>query len=472
MFRRNLAGWLFLWASMAPILLAAQSPTANAYPGQAAAVARDDDAQSFQRAQDAMQRGDLALARSLLLRLHARMPQSFEVNELLGLLYASENNLTQALPPLQAAVAERPDSNVARANLGATLLKLHRSSEAAHELQTAVRLEPKDPVTQENLGQAEMLLRRPAEAAKAFGAALPLDPANADLAYNDSLALFDSRSYSQARETLARMPGVELSASAQSLYGDIDEKLGRYKQAAQHELNAARLDPSESNIYVLGVEMLRHWTFGPAIQEFAAGLKKYPDSRRMQLGLGIAYYGNGNYDQAIPVLADLLAADPGNVVYADLLGRTCTVLTEGNHPRCSTLVQFAQRHPHNATLATYAATSILHRPSTPQDLQVAQTLLQHAIAANPKLAEARMEMGVLLQTESKWAGSVAPLKTAVRLKPDLAQAHYRLARAYAHLGQHAQALQQIALDRQYSKKQQQGLDARMEEITTLVVKMQ
>jgi predicted Zn-dependent protease len=470
MLQRSVIGWLFLLVSMAPVRLEAQPSMQNSYPGQSTAAA--GDAQMFQQAQDAMQRGDFATARPLLVRLHARMPDSFAVNELLGLLYASQNNLTRALPPLEAAAKEQPDSDIARANLGATLLKLHRAPEAAHELQAAVRLNPRDPVSQENLGQAEMLLHRPAEAARAFGAALPLDPGNADLAYNDALALFDSGNYTLARETLSHMPGVELSASAQSLYGDIDEKLARYKQAAQHDLNAARLDPSESNIYVLGVELLRHWTFAPAIREFAAGVKRYPDSRRMRLGLGVAYYGNGNYDQAIPVLADLLAEDPDNPVYADLLGRTCTVLTEGNDPRCSTLVPFAEKHPQNATLATYAATSILHRPSNPQNLQTAQTLLQHAIAAAPQLAEAHMEMGVLLQTESKWAQSVAPLETAVRLKPDLAQAHYRLARAYAHLGQHERAEQQIALDQQYSKSQQQTLNARMQAITTLVVNMQ
>lgn len=471
MLRSKLAACLVLCGSIGLTVLAVRSSLAQDTQGQTPVIA-SRDAQAFQRAQDAMQRGDLAQARTLLLGLHARLPGNFEVDELLGLVYASENNLKQALPPLRAAAEERPDSNVARANLGATLLKMHRASEAARELHIAVQLDPNDASTQENLGQAEMLLHHPAQAAKAFGAALALNPGNADLAYNDALALFENQSYAQAREVLARMPGVKLSASAQSLYGDIDEKLGRYKQAAQHDLNAAQLEPSETNIYVLGVELLRHWTFGPAIQALSAGVKKYPDSRRMRLGLGIAYYGNGNYDQAIPILADLLAEAPGNVLYADLLGRTCTVLTEGNHPRCATLVQFALRHPQNAMLATYAATSILHQPSSPRQLKVAKQMLQQAIAARPKLAQARLEMGVLLQTESKWAESVGPLETAIRLQPDLAQAHYRLALAYSHLGRHTEAQRQIALDREYSKSQQQNLNARMQEITTLVVKME
>ncbi len=469
MLQRSVVVCLLVWACMGGPRLVAQPLTQNAQPVPTAA---GDEAQMFQQAQDAMQRGEFDTARRLLVRLHARLPENFEVNELLGLAYASQNNLTRALPPLQAAASEQPNSDIARANLGATLLKLHRGAEAAHELQAAVRLNPSDAISQENLGQAEMLIHRPAEAARAFGAALSRDPGNGDLAYNDALALFDSGDYAHARETLSRMSGVDLSASAQSLYGDVDEKLARYKQAAQHDLNAARLDPSESNIYVLGVELLRHWTFVPAIRELSAGVKRYPDSRRMQLGLAIAYYGNGSYDQAIPILADLLAQDPDNLEYADLLGRTCTVLTAGKNPGCATLLPFAEKHPHNAALATYAVTSILHRPSSPQELQIAHTLLQNAIAAAPRLAEAHMEMGELLQTEGKWAESVAPLETAVRLKPDLAQAHYRLARAYAHLGQHERAEQQIALDQKYRKTQQQTLNARMQTITTLVVKMQ
>jgi len=471
MFRPDLASCSVLLISMSLTGLAAQSSIATTRQRVSSSVAAENS-QMFQEAQDAMQRGDLATARPLLLRLHARLPQSFEVNEVLGLLYASENKLTQALPLLQMAAGERPDANVARANLGATLLKMHRASEAARELQLAVHIEPKDATTQENLGQAEMMLHRPAEAAKAFAAALPLDPGNADLLYNDSLALFDSQNYAQARDALSHMPGVELSASAQSLYGDIDEKLGRYKQAAQHDLSAARIEPSEGNIYVLGIELLRHWTFGPAIKEFAAGLTKYPESQRMRVGLGVAYYGDAEYSKAIPVFSDLLNVDPDNALYAEMLGRTCTVLTQGMDPRCSALITFAQKHPQNAMLNTYAAISILHRPQDPQELKIAQGLLLNAVHADPKLPEAHYELGVLLQEMNEWKQSIAPLETAVRLKPTDAAAHYRLSRAYSHVGRQQDAKREAVLNQKYSQQVQKNLDARMQTITTFLVKMQ
>ena len=124
------------------------------------------------------------------------------------------------------------------------------------------------------------------------------------------------------------------------------------------------------------------------------GVQKFPDSQRMRLGLAIAYYGNENYDQAIQILADLLAAAPENLFrYGELLGRTCAVLAEGLNPRCASLLQFAELHPQDAVVATYAASSILHKPSAPENLETWQRLLQSALAADPNLPQAQFEMG-------------------------------------------------------------------------------
>lgn len=453
-----------------PVSILSSNPVQSAQEVTRSVTASDQAA--FERAMAAMNGGDVATAETLLQGLSRRYPQNFEINESLGLLYAGESKLRRAMPLLVAAAAEQSDSDVAHANLGIAYLKLRKPKQAAVELQRAAQLNPANLKTKEALGQAWMLLHQPDKAARAFNEVLAAGPQDSDLIYNDALAEFDAGHADKAAALLARMEDVTSSASAQSLYGDVEEKLGHYKDATLHYADAITLDPSESNVYVLGIEFLRHWTFDAAIKEFAAGAKKFPDSERMRRGLAIAYYGNGNYDQAIPILADLLDTHPDNAMYADLFGRSCTVLTEDVNARCSSLIQFAQKHPQNATLSVYAAISILHRPTGANDLQTAKALLQHAIAADPKLAQARMEMGVLLQTESKWAESVAPLEVAIRLKPDYAQAHYRLARAYSHLGKHAEAQQQIALDQQYSKKQEQSLDARMKEITTLVVKMQ
>jgi len=438
--------------------------------GGGSITAADNDA--FQRAEADLDAGHAAAAEPLLRGLHARHPDNYEINESLGLLYASSDRLTLATPLLSAAAREAPESDVAHANLGTAYLKLGRAADAEDELALAVHLNPTNAGTQQALGQAWMLLKQPAKAAAAFQAALAQNGDDPALLYNAALALFDCGKAAEAEPLLARIPGVETSAEAQSLYGDVDEQLGHYEDAGKHYANAVRLNPTEANLYMLGIEFLRHWTFDAAAKEFKAGVRVFPQSQRMRLGLGVALYGAGNYDQAIPVFADLLAENPGNAMYAELLGRTCTVLTEGEQPKCAALTTYAEQHPKDAILATYAATSILHQPADNGQLDVARHLLEAAIRANPSLPEARYGMGLLLQTESEWPQSIPELQAAIRLRPDYASAHYRLAMALSHTGQHDEARAEIALQQKYNQEEQAGVDARLKQVTTFLVNMQ
>lgn len=425
----------------------------------------------FERAMALMQEGEFSAAEPLLIALRNRHPHTFRYDESLGLLYASEGQIRKAISPLAEAVRDNPGSSVARANLGTAYLKVGKTADAARVLKVAAEQSPDDAATQVALGQADMMLKRPPEAAAAFEAALPKDPKNASLLYNTALAWFDAHEPAKAEPLLARMPGVEDSAEAQSLYGDVDEGLHKYEAAGKHYAAAAHINPSEPNVYMLGIEFLRHWTFGPAAKVFAAGVKKYPRSTRMRVGLGVAYYGGGKYNQAIPVFAELLDAHPDNAMYAELLGRNCTVLTEGMQPQCEKLVGFSERHPGNAVLATYTAISILHRPYDPKGIAMARRLLTNAIQARPHLARAHFAMGLLLQNEHKWKESIPELQTAIRMEPKYAAAHYRLALAYSHAGEHAKAQQEVALDQKYSKEQSAETEARLQKVTTFLVSM-
>lgn len=456
-------GWIFL-------TICAALPINGLVFAQSAAIS-PADRQAFQEAMEAVNGGDAAKARPLLEGLHARHPHNFQIDESLGLLYAAGNDLQKAAPLLEAAVEEKRDSDAARANLGIAYLKLGRNSDAVRELEFAAKLNPANSTAEEALGQAWMQLSQPGKAAAAFQAALAVDGNNPTLLYNAALALFDSGDAAHAAPLLARMPGVASSSEAQSLYADVDEKLGEYRDAAQHYLNAFHLSPTETNQYLLGVELLRHWTFEPAMEEFASGARRFPASRRMRLGLGIAYFGGGKYSQAIAVFSDLLAADPNNATYADLLGRSCAVLAEGVDPKCAALLSYASRHPRDGMIATDAAITILRQPDGAANLEEARRLLEAAIRATPDQPEPRYELGLLLQRQSQWRASIPELKIAIRLKPDYSAAHYRLALAYSHTGRREEAQTEIALQRKYSAQESQDRNARLIQMKTLLVTM-
>ncbi len=427
--------------------------------------------QGLSDAQAALDRGDYQQAEFILRPLCLRQPKNFESNEALGLLYASQSRFREALHFLAIAVAVKPGSPVGHANLGIALLKTDHAPQAAKELELAAHLDPGNIHTQEAWGESLMLLGEWQSAIAPLKAAMQGGASDPDLPYDFALALFNQGDAAQALPIIQNARNLSHSAPAQSLLGDIQEKLGNYKESAEHYIAAAQIEPSESNIYALGMELLRHWTFDPAVAEFTMGAQKFPESERMRLGLGLAYYANQNYDHAIATVSEIVSTDPANSLAAELLGRSCTALAEGSNPGCTILLSAATIHPKDASLATYAAASLLVKTPSSTDLERAGELLHHALSQNPKSAEAHLELGILLQLQSSWKESISPLEEALREKPGDAKAHYRLSRAYQHEGRSADAKKQVALYQQFSSAQQKDLNGRLKEITTLVVTM-
>jgi len=424
--------------------------------------------QEFQAAMAAQDHGDLDQAEHLLLDLRAKQPGLFPVDESLGLLYVAREQFASALPILQAAVKENPSSGLAHANLGADYLKLGKNEDAILELKIAAKMNPKDRDSRSNLGQALMSSGKAAEAAEAFSQAVQLEPENSDLRYNWAAALFDAGHVAQASEALALVPEQANKPYVQALLGEIAEKQGRFLEAAEHFQAAAKLDPSEPNLYTLGLEFLKHWNFEQSVKYFEYGVAQYPSSQRMLLGLGIARYSMPDLAQAAQIFAKLLDADPESATYADLLGKSCSRMPDMSEG-CKKLEGLAERHPRNATMATYAAASILHRSDQNSDMALASKLLKQAIALDPKLAEAHFQMGVLEQYQDDWKDSVAELETAIRLRPNLSKEHYRLALAYSRTGQRDKAKAEFILMKKCSEQEKDDFNTSLKEVKTFVV---
>jgi len=423
----------------------------------------------YQDAVAAQDRGELDRAETLLNDLHRKHPGIFAVDETLGLLLVQRNQIEEAVPLLQAAARESLDSSAAHANLGAAFYNLHRNREALIEFERAVQIDPQSLSAQVSLARIRMEEHQPRLAAEALAAALRIEPGNVDLILDRTKALIEAGGNTEAATALQSYPDSENSAAAQSLWGEIEEKNGAYLKAGKHFTRAVELDPSEANVWALGAELLRHWNFDAAIAELEPAVVKFPQSARMKLGLGAAYFGNANYPKAIPVFADLLNSDPGNGTYAEMLGLSCKVVMQEAKPRCSALLDYAQAHPGEALAATYAATFIVDGVGDEEQMKRAHQFLQNAISADPKLADAHFELGKWMQSESRWPESIPPLEAALRLKPNLAQAHYRLALAYWRGGRKQDAEREMDLQKKFSTQQKEDLDQRLRQITRFMV---
>ena len=86
--------------------------------------------QDFQAAVAQYDAGHLPEAAALLETLLREVPESFEVHELLGLVYSEQSQDTLANQHLEKAVRVKPDSAAARTNLATNLVRLGKLEDA------------------------------------------------------------------------------------------------------------------------------------------------------------------------------------------------------------------------------------------------------------------------------------------------------------------------------------------------------
>ena len=206
----------------------------------------------------------------------------------MGLVLASEGQENAANPFFEKAVRVQPDSGDAHQNLGTNLLRLERVSLAEQEFKRAAQLKRNDYITNHNLGEFYIQDGRFPDAVPYLKEAQEARPESYENGYDLALAEIQSGMLREARIQVDALIRVRDTADLHELLAAVKEKQQDYLAAANEYQHAAQMDPNENNIFAWGAELLRHHTPEPAIQVISRGIELYPQSARLQIGLGIA----------------------------------------------------------------------------------------------------------------------------------------------------------------------------------------
>ncbi len=128
------------------------------------------------------------------------------------------------------------------------------------------------------------------------------DPTSYGNSYDLSLAYVLSGRLEDARRQVLELLKQRDVPELHNLLGEIEEKSGKFVEAENQFELAAHADPSESNLFDWGSELLLHRTLDPAVEVFQQASERYPASPRLVIGLGMALYSRGNYDDAVKAL--------------------------------------------------------------------------------------------------------------------------------------------------------------------------
>ena len=425
----------------------------------------------FRSAVSQYESGHYAEAIPPLEKLLRDVPESFEVHELLGMAYAAQSQDVRANEHLAKAVRIKPDSVAALSNLAASYERLGKSALAIEHFTEAVQLAPTNFDTNHNLGEAYIHAGTVAKAIPFLEKAQHINPAAYDNGYDLSLAYLVTGHVPESRGSVESLLKQKETAELHNLLGQIDEKDGQFVAAANEFETAARMEPNESNLFDWAAEFLLHRTLDPAVQVFEQATARFPDSPRLMVGLGMAYYARGNYDDAVKAFIRGADLNPSDERCYKFLARAYDSSPSQAGDVIERFRRFAELQPNNGQALYYYAMSLWKgkRAQDPDlDLKQIESILKRAIAADPALAEAHLQMGNLSSDQGNFAAAIPEYRRALELNSDLADAHYRLGQAYVRTGQKEIAQEQFHVYQQLRAQHLADLDKQRADIRQFV----
>jgi len=400
----------------------------------------------FQEAVELYDSNHLSEAATRLEGLVRQLPGSFDVHELLGMVYSSQGREQEANEHLEKAARLNPNSAAARTNLATNLVKLHQLAPAELEFKKAHALEPSTYDTNHNLGEFYIATGKLPQAVPFLEKAHQIKPDAYDNGYDLALASVENHNTALAKRVVRDLLTLRNTAELHNLLGEIEEKNGNFVPAEHEYETAAHMDPSESNLFDWSSELLLHRTLDPAVDVFQRATERYPKSPRLAIGLGMALYSRGNYDDAVKTLlraADLSPSDPEcyyflSKAYDSSPGQADEVIQRFR--------RFLELQPRSARAPYYYAMSLWkgrRAQDASVDFQQIEMLLKKSVQLDAKFAEAHLQLGNLYSDQRKYDVAVPQYQQALALNADLADAHYRLGQALVHLGKKDEAQDQL-----------------------------
>lgn len=246
------------------------------------------------------------------------------------------------------------------------------------------------------------------------------------------------------------------------------ESDGRPLDAVHEYQQAAELQPSEAHLFAWGADLLLHRAFEPAIEVFTKGHRLYPDSVRMLLGLSVATYDQGRMEEGKKLLleaCDLDPADPGPYLFLGAILETEKIAPPGWTERFKC---FASAHAENALAHYYYAVALAKDEPGSENLATIESELKRAVALDPKLGDAYTQLGILCVRQADFPSAISFFQEAIQATPLADEAHYRLAQAYAHMGEAKKASKEIELFKKISEQKKNETERERHKIQQFV----
>jgi tetratricopeptide (TPR) repeat protein len=264
---------------------------------------------------------------------------------------------------------------------------------------------------------------------------------SADAARGNAIALEEQGKNGEAESAWRAIAKAHpADAEAYAHLGLLKARADDYKGAIALYRKALALNPTFPGLRLnLGLALFKNADMEEAIKELNPLLKEATpgssESQRLNILIGMAHYGQGEFKEAVPYLKVAADNDQENLPLRLTLGHSCMWSKQ-----------------YQCVLDTYHEILALNASSAEADLMAGEALdelkddtgaieqFHAAIKANPKEQNVHFGLGYLLWKQKKFPDAAAEFKIELENDPDHAKAMAYLADAEIQLNQMEQAV--------------------------------
>ena len=322
-------------------------------------------------------------------------------------------------------------------------------SSMLHEaaLRRAQQAQPRNFAANLALGQYLLEAGQPGQAIVSLTTAVKLEPEDIPARHDLAAAYIEVNRLADARNLIEKLPPspAKINLEAQLLASS-----GQIIPAAEMFQKAAEAESSEKHVFDWGNHLLNQGATESALKIFQFGVEHFPQSARLKVAQAVALYARGEFEAAASSVCAGVDLNPADLRPLIFLGMMADLSPESALLVRQRLEGFAKRFPNHAQAQYYYGFS-LTKSETPA---AAEPFLRRAQRLDPKLPQARFELGKLFADAGRKVEAIRELQAAILLAPDLAAAHYRLGQLYQRDGQTALASHHLARYRELKAKKE------------------
>lgn len=254
--------------------------------------------------------------------------------------------------------------------------------------------------------------------------------------------------WTQALAALASAPD---SARRHLLASKAHDGLGDPAKAVAEAEAALAIDPRlEAAHLQLGQIFLANNTPQAALEVFSDALGAIPGSLLLRLGKGLALKDLARYPEAETELQAVLARKADFSLAFDALA-TVYLHSKRFEDLQSLSAGYAERNAGDYRGPYYRAAALDGLRAPAADIE---PLLRQALQLNGKFAAAHALLGKVRLQAGDAKGAIAPLETALKLRPGYAPAALHLAQAFQKCGREEEALEAFRWVRELKEREQ------------------